>query len=302
MLRNVLIFHSGALGDFLLTWPLALALGRVLPQSRVFYVTHRQKGLLAEKVLRVESTDVEAGWHPLFGEGAALPAPAGKLLSGAQWIFSFVAGADSTWTRNVKRLAPAAQVVSLSQAAPGDFPGHQVDYLIEQLTPWPVWHEAVDQMRRAIDSRGVGGSPSGIDPATTAPVLHPGSGSPHKCWPHYLDLARRLSATARRPRVILGEVETERWTPQQIDAFAEVADIQRPPDLLGLLEALRAATHFIGNDSGPAHLAGMLALPTLSLFGPTDPARWHPLGPRVTILRKMPLETLSVDEALAAIK
>src|SRR5438067_1389585 len=51
--RNVLIFHSGAMGDFILTWPLALALGRLFPQSRIFYVTHRQKGLLAERVLRV---------------------------------------------------------------------------------------------------------------------------------------------------------------------------------------------------------------------------------------------------------
>ena len=64
--RNVLIFHSGALGDFILTWPLALALGRLFPQSRVFYVTARQKGLLAERVLRVESVDVETGWHHLF--------------------------------------------------------------------------------------------------------------------------------------------------------------------------------------------------------------------------------------------
>ena len=71
--RNVLIFHSGALGDFILTWPLALALGRLFPQSRIYYVTHGQKGALAEKVLRVESVDAEAGWHPLFAEA---PSPA----------------------------------------------------------------------------------------------------------------------------------------------------------------------------------------------------------------------------------
>ena len=53
--RNILLFHQGALGDFVLTWPIALALARIHPQSRVFYVTHAQKGKLAEKVLGVES-------------------------------------------------------------------------------------------------------------------------------------------------------------------------------------------------------------------------------------------------------
>src|SRR3982074_1768604 len=61
--RNVLIFHLGALGDFLLTWPVALALGRLHPQSRIFYVTHAGKGRLAEQVLRIEAADIESGWH-----------------------------------------------------------------------------------------------------------------------------------------------------------------------------------------------------------------------------------------------
>src|SRR5580693_10240067 len=73
LLRNVLIFHSGALGDFVQTWPLGLALGRLYPQSRVIYVTQRQKGLLAERALRLEFADVESGWHHLFGDAARLP-------------------------------------------------------------------------------------------------------------------------------------------------------------------------------------------------------------------------------------
>ena len=82
--RNVLIFHSGALGDFVQTWPLGLALGRLYPQSRVIYVTQRQKGLLAEKALRLEFVDVESGWHHLFGDAARLPESCrNKLAVGA---------------------------------------------------------------------------------------------------------------------------------------------------------------------------------------------------------------------------
>lgn len=41
------------------------------------------------------------------------------------------------------------------------------------------------------------------------------------------------------------------------------------------------ARMFIGADTGPAHLAAQLGIPTIALFGPTDPAIWSPLGPCV---------------------
>jgi len=73
LLRNVLIFHTGALGDFLQTWPLGLALGRLYPQSRVIYITHGEKGALAENALRLDFADIESGWHHLFGDPDKLP-------------------------------------------------------------------------------------------------------------------------------------------------------------------------------------------------------------------------------------
>src|SRR5215218_3686549 len=91
--RNVLILHAGALGDFVLSWPLVLALGRLHPQSRIIVVTHASKGALAESALRVESADVEQGWHGLFGAGedaVALAERAAKLVEGAHAIYSFV--------------------------------------------------------------------------------------------------------------------------------------------------------------------------------------------------------------------
>jgi ADP-heptose:LPS heptosyltransferase len=52
-----------------------------------------------------------------------------------------------------------------------------------------------------------------------------------------------------------------------------------------MFRALRAARAVVSNDSGAAHLAAALGLPTLAFFGPTDPARCGPLGPRVGLLR-----------------
>src|SRR5439155_15503968 len=105
--RNILIFHQAALGDFVITWPIALALGRMFPQSRVIYVTASSKGKLAEKVLGIESVDAESGWHLLFSDAGGLPEGNQKLLAGAHTIVSFVSSAGDPWERNVRRINPA---------------------------------------------------------------------------------------------------------------------------------------------------------------------------------------------------
>src|SRR4029078_8229445 len=95
--RNVLIFPQAALGDFIVTWPLAMALSRIMPQSRVIYVTHSQKGKLAERVLHVESADAEGGWHTLLTDSPELPERSAKLLDGAQVVLSFTAGQSDSF-------------------------------------------------------------------------------------------------------------------------------------------------------------------------------------------------------------
>jgi predicted lipopolysaccharide heptosyltransferase III len=49
-----------------------------------------------------------------------------------------------------------------------------------------------------------------------------------------------------------------------------------PRDLAELAGVLQKASLFVGNDSGPSHLAAALQLPTVVVFGSSDPQRWHP--------------------------
>lgn len=292
--RNILIFHLSALGDFVLTWPLALALGRLYPQSRVFYVTHGDKGRLAEKVLRVESTDIEAGWHHLFGDPAALPPLPQKLLAGAHTIVSFLAEEQAQWTANVRKIAAEAAVVPLSSSPPAAFAGHLTEWFAQQLEPNPVLHESLRQMLRSVTTRGVLATPP-PPPATPTVVIHPGAGSPTKCWPaaHFLALARRLSDDGMKVRVLLGEVEIERWSDDIRGEFAAAADVRRPAVLLDLLAELQEASAFVGNDSGPGHLSGMIGKPTVTLLGPSSRAeRWSPLGPRILTVAADSLDAL----------
>src|SRR5688572_6498901 len=117
--RNVLIFHAGALGDFVLTWPLVMALGRLHPQSRIIVVTHASKGALAELALHVESHDIEQGWHGLFTPNAALPERPARMLEAAHAVYTFMAGEEA-----LRRLAPEAQLVSLRPTPPADYVKH----------------------------------------------------------------------------------------------------------------------------------------------------------------------------------
>jgi heptosyltransferase-3 len=292
--RNVLIFHSAALGDFVLTWPFAVALARIYAQSRIIYVTHREKGLLAERVLRLESTDAEGGWHHLYADGGDPPERAGRLLAGAHAIYTF-GTAPPAWLANVRRLNAAANLVVLDGSADG--PGHKSDQLLEELAPHRPEAEATRQILRSVADRGIGFN----RPPGTHVVIHPGAGSPDKCWPAecYMELAARLTAAGSAVRFVIGEVERERWSAEALRELASAAEVRQPTTLLDLLGEVSLATQFIGNDSGPGHLAAILGVPTLTLFGPTDPARWHPLGPSVRHLRRQPISSLTVDDVLA---
>jgi ADP-heptose:LPS heptosyltransferase len=290
--RNILIFHQAALGDFIVTWPLAMALSRILPQNRIIYVTHSQKGALAERVLRVESTDSEAGWHLLLAPDApALPERPAKLLEGAGMTISFYGGASDTLASGLTRLAPHAKVISLKTTQPSD--GHVTAGLVQQLQQsQPPLATAMEQMLRSIESRGVGHS---LTPSDRI-VIHPGAGKEANRWPakHFVELVQRLRDAGKSVRVILGEAELERMERDAIADFGRLAEVVSPPTLIGLLQELEAATAFVGNDSGPAHLSGVIGVPTVCLFGPnSDPLRWKPLGPKVTIVANQSLDTIT---------
>jgi heptosyltransferase I len=52
-----------------------------------------------------------------------------------------------------------------------------------------------------------------------------------------------------------------------------------------LIALTRRAVLFIGGDTGPMHLAALLRIPVVAIFGPTNPARNGPYGTRSVVLR-----------------
>src|SRR4051812_936395 len=224
--RNVLIFHQGALGDFIVTWPLALALGRLFPQSRVMYVSASEKGLLAERLLRVESVDVETGWHELFSESPHLEDRAHRLLESAHTIVSFTGRepTDEHWVHNVHEIAPEAQILALQTRQADSSPRHVTEFIADQLNATPALQAGTMQMLKWINERGL--AQAGVKTNPDGPiVIHPGSGSPRKCWPadRFVALARIINSSGKQVRFVIGEVEREQWPRERMDALHRVA-------------------------------------------------------------------------------
>ncbi len=110
-------------------------------------------------------------------------------------------------------------------------------------------------------------------------LVHPGSGSLRKCWPlqRYFRLVHRLETEGFRPTLLLGPAETERFQPS-LERLPPGTNSIVLDDAVELLARIQSAGALLGNDSGVTHLAAYCGLPTLALFGPSDPVRWRPRG------------------------
>ena len=103
-------------------------------------------------------------------------------------------------------------------------------------------------------------------------VIHSGAAHPARVWPleRFGFLAGQLRAQGYAVEVLCDTGQREWWT-----ARGEKA---RTPGTIGeLLGFLDGAGLFVGNDSGPGHLAGILGVPTFTLFGNQFPSRFAPL-------------------------
>ena len=110
-------------------------------------------------------------------------------------------------------------------------------------------------------------------------VLAPAAGWAAKQWPveRFADLAKELSAVGFDV-VVNATNHDDEIASRVVEESGGAARIVAP-NVAGLVALVRRAALFVGGDSGPAHLAAALQVPTVALFGPTDPLRNGPWGP-----------------------
>jgi ADP-heptose:LPS heptosyltransferase len=149
---------------------------------------------------------------------------------------------------------------------------------------------------------------AGWNPGSRVMGVHPGSGGKTKCWPvdRYFALIERVQSLEDLFLIFFTGREDDRELAQKVSRFADGRNnvlLADGLDLSGAAALLSRCTFYIGNDSGFSHLAGMLGCSALVLFGPTDPACWKPVGPRVHVLapeKSGPITGISAERVFAA--
>jgi heptosyltransferase-2 len=131
-----------------------------------------------------------------------------------------------------------------------------------------------------------------------APVVAicPGSTDPRKNWPvrNYAEIARRCSEAGCGVWIV-GATE-HRYLAAEIMANAPARD-HLTSSLRKLALTIAAADIFVGNDSGPLHVAAAFGKPCIGVFGLTDAALNAPINAGVKVAApEFSIARKSIDE------
>ncbi len=196
----------------------------------------------------------------------------------ATGIEMFGIGRDVEDTRLLSRLCSFDQIVSWYGSKRVEFRA-----ALQRLGVECVFHDALpsgDGNLHATDFFAAQvGAPAGLIPrlqvspvqARGSVVLHPFSGSARKNWP--LDRYRELAT------LLPGPVEWLAGPEEQLVGALRIEDLGE------LARWLKGARAYVGNDSGITHLAAAVGVPTVAIFGPTEPKVWCPRGENVRMVR-----------------
>lgn len=264
---RVLIIRLRSLGDCVLTTPAIALLHNYRPDLTI--------AVMAEPAFRPvfeRNPAVSLLPEPSMAEARAFRADLALNLHGlqasmeltvasrARWRAGF-SDHRSSWMYNVK--IPRAQDI-LGEGRPV----HTAEHLASAMFYLGVPRSEVPRAQLF--------APPPQESLTTAQapfaVLHPFARTPDMTWPaeRFVRLAAHLRDHLRLPPVFVG-LPANDFTP-----FRDFACLVGGP-IAEVTRLMSQASLFIGNDSGPAHVAAAFGVPVLVLFGPSDDyLAWRP--------------------------
>jgi heptosyltransferase-3 len=311
---STLVYHAGALGDFITSLPAITAWRQLRAGGGPLILLGRPAhAVLAAGVVDDAWDAGAARFASLFDgfpstEACDLFAGVASALVFAPESAGIVKGLERAGVRDILRGDP--------------FPRDRVHIVDHHLSLFPDLARAPGlRLPRIAVPAGTEPEGAGLQRAEPAAVglqgaeradamgfsrpivLHPGSGSPSKNWPleRFAALARMLGGDAPIAWV-LGPVEEESGAVAAIAEAVPAAQVWRRLPLAELARRLARARLFVGNDSGVAHLAAAADSPVVVLFGASDPAVWAPRGRCVTVVGDgaSGMAALGVGEVTAA--
>jgi len=250
-----------SLGDCVLTTPALDILKRSRPDLRLAVVVEDRFRAVFEDNPDIE-TLLRPAWRELraWGPELSLNLHGGSVstrltaLSGARWRAGFQ-HYRGQFLYNV-RIPRAQQILGEERTV------HTAEHLASAM--FYLGAERTEIPRARLFAAAL---PAGRAYA----VIHPVASESGKTWPAagFLKAARYLSEVLKLdPVFIAGPGE-------DLTVFREYRTVAGAP--LGEIKSLlRGAALFLGNDSGPAHMAAAFGVPVVVVFGSSDAAIWHP--------------------------
>jgi heptosyltransferase-3 len=278
---RVLVIRGGAIGDFILTLPALQLLREMIPGCHIEVIgylgiaTLAQAAGLADAVRSLDHRTMAA----LFSKNAPIDEALAEHLRGFNLVVSYLFDPDGHFRASMERIG-VKTLIECSHRVQAD-QGHASRQLARPLERLAMFLEDTHLLRAHFE-RGE------VVPNRVA--IHIGSGSERKNWP--LERWLRLADSFHDHEVVFisGEAEQERGMTIRDRPNWHALPL---PELAGRLGTCAA---FLGHDSGISHLAAACGVPSLLLFGPTDPAVWAPPQPWVTVLRAEDGDLASLDD------
>jgi ADP-heptose:LPS heptosyltransferase len=301
--RGVIV-HQGALGDFLLALPVIEGLHRASPEVKFDFWSHpAHLSLIHGKPYLISSFDSGGSeWMPFYEDTRWQNCPLPRGAVDACYILVFGQASSAFVVERVKARVQAA-VHWIESFPDGDERRQTTDFLEDQvkacrlplemaplkLTPDPHELAAVREGTRLYGAAG----------ERRQVVVHPGSGGLRKVWPlfRWRALLRWLAQRQDlRVSIVLGPADGRIRSFVHETAAEERIDVVDNVELPALAALLSDAALYIGKVSGVTHLAVAVGVPTVAIFGPTDPSVWGPRGRHVEIFR----DSWNLEEILAS--
>jgi len=267
---RVAVIRLRSLGDCVLTTPALEILKRARPDLRLAVAVEDRFRAVFE-----DNPDLDAllaprlralrAWRPQLSLNLHGGAASARLaaLSGARWRAGF---AHYRWQPLYNLRIPRAQQILGEERTV-----HTAEHLASAMF-------YLGAPRVPIPRARLFAAPRAADRPYA--VIHPFASAPAKTWPAagFLRAAARLRESLDlEPVFIAGPAD-------DLSAFRAYRTVAGAP-LAEIKSLLRGASLFLGNDSGPAHLAAAFSLPVVVIFGASDPAIWGPWRTPAVVLQ-----------------
>jgi len=267
------------MGDCILTTPALSILKRAVPEANIAVVVEGRFRAVFEgnpDVSEILSPDWRSvrKWCPdlclnLHGGGSSARVTA---LSGARFRAGF-GHFRYPWIYNV-RIPRAQEILGVERQV------HTAEHLASAVFYLGAPREEIPRASLFAETAKTSGRPYA--------VLHPKAARPDKTWPaeRFSEVARYLEGAWELEPVFIGGPS------EDLSAFRGWRAVAGAP--LGEIKSLIAgASLFVGNDSGPAHMAAAFGIPVVVIFGSSDPVVWAPW--------RTPAEIVMAPEGIAAV-